>query len=338
MLRVAAVVLLLTALALAGCTGDDAKTVPLSAIDEPSKGKPPAQPQAGVETEQPPAKSGEAVMTISGVVQDEDGAPIPEATVSIPELNRTRKTGADGAFVFQNVPVGFHVLHADATNYQAAELTAKPVESGGSVSLVFVLLQFAEEPYFVTVHFEGLIQCAAEYVIITPSCDTATEYVATELKNGGVPVPSDGSVTDNETEFRHHLLPNWRTVVLDMDFDEASQPGMDGLRITVRGTSDADRLNDYEQYAKFYGGQTYRLEPGAEYEDGTGPVPQNATTFEYQVYPRSHGYHAACVPAAPIPFGGTCFLGVGAGIDVAFDLYATAFYVDPAPDAWSFLA
>ncbi len=321
MLRVPIVVLLITTVTLAGCTSD-------SGDDHPSLNGDGSKP--GTTGNLPPSGTGDAaIMTISGVVQDEDTTPISEATVSIPGLNRSQTVSADGSFVFQDVPVGFHVVRADATNYQISERTAKPTEAGGTVSLVFVLLQFAEEPYSATVHFEGLIQCSAEYIIITPSCDSATEYTVNELKEYGIPVPSSGSITDNETIFQHQLALNWQTVVLDMDFDEASQPGMDGLRITVRGINDADKVNEYEQYGRFHGAESYRIEPGQEYEDSTaGPVPATASAFEYQVYPRSHGYHPA----------GQGILGLGFGLDVQFNLYATAFYVEPAPSEWSFLA
>lgn len=254
-------------------------------------------------------------MTVNGVVQDEDGTPIQGATVTLLESNRSVLTDVGGAFVFEGLPVGFHLLRADAPNFRSAEATAKPSGDKETVSLVMVLMRFAEEPYHQSVQFQGVMQCAAEYVIITPNCDEWTRFV-------GVPV------FEGETIFQHPLYLNWRTIVLDMDFDESSQPGMDGLRITVRGTTDKAETGSYEQYARLYGSDTYRMEPGQSFEDGTGPVPQNATTFEYQVYPHSHAYHPA----------GAGVLGVAFGLDVQFDLFATAFYVDPAPADWSILA
>ena len=311
-MRALSVLLLATAL-LTGCTGD-ADTVPLDAVDQGTPGAPPATPGPTVETEQPPAPAGEATMTVSGVVQDEDARPVEGATVTLLGQNRTRATDAAGAFVFENVPVGFHVLRADATDFLPAELTARP--DGGSVSVVFVLQRFAEEPYHQTVQFQGVMQCAAEYLIISPSCDALLEFA------GGP------SVTEDETVFEAAVEPNWRTLVLDLEFDDGAHPGLDGLRVTVRGATDRADTGTYEQYARLYGADTYRIQPGGEYEDGTGPVPQNATTFQFEVYPHSHAYHP----------GGAGLLGVGLGVDVTFDLYATTFYVEDAPDGWSILA
>ncbi len=318
MLRVLGIPLLLLAVAFAGCA-DDAELVPLSSVDQDAPGgagSGDGTGTPGVETEQPPAPEGTPTMTVSGVVQDEDTQPIEGATVTLLALNRTRVTDAAGAFVFENVPLGFHVVRADATDFTAAEVTAKPEGEGETASVFVVLPRFAEEPFHETVHFQGIVQCAAEYAIISPSCDTPIEYA------GGP------SLTDNETIFIHSLAANWRTVVLDVDFDAADHPGMDGLRITVRGTNDADQVNEYDQYARFHGATSYRIEPGGTYEDGTGPVPADSATFEYEVYPHSHGYHP----------GGAGLLGVGVGLDVTFDLYATAFYVDGAEAGWSTLA
>lgn len=313
-MRALSVLLLVTAL-LAGCTGD-ADTVPLDAVDRGGPGTPPPTPGPAVETEQPPAPEDEPVMAVSGVVNDEDARPVEGATVTLLGLNRTRHADAAGAFVFENVPVGFHVLRADASDFLPAEVTARPVGDGGTVSVVIVLQRFAEEPYHQTVQFQGVMQCAAEYLIISPSCDTLLEFA------GGP------SVTEDETVFEARVEPNWRTVVLDLDFDGEAHPGLDGLRVTVRGATDRADTGTYEQYARLYGADTYRIQPGGEYEDGTGPVPQNATTFQFEVYPHSHAYHP----------GGAGLLGVGLGVDVTFDLYATAFYVDGAPDGWSLLA
>lgn len=314
MLRVLSALLLLTT-ALAGCS-DDPGIVSLDAVDQGTPGTPPPAAGPPVETEQPPAPEGEPVMTVSGVVNDEEARPVPGATVQLVALNRTRTTDAAGAFVFENVPVGFHVVRADATDFLAAEVTARPAGDGGTASVVLVLQRFAEEPYSQTVQFQGIMQCAAEYLIISPSCDTL-------LEAGGGP-----SVTQDETSFGFQVAPNWRTLVLDLDFDGDAHPGLDGLRVTVRGATDRADSGSYEQYARLYGASNYHLAPGGEYQDGTGPVPQNATAFQFEVYPHSHAYHP----------GGAGFLGVGVGLDVEFDLYATAFYVQGAPDGWSFLA
>jgi hypothetical protein len=87
------------------------------------------------------------------------------------------------------------------------------------------------------------------------------------------------------------------------------------------------------QYGRWHAPTSFvaRLEPGGNYTDGTEPVPAEATGFQVDIYPHSHGYHPTCIPV----FG--CPLGVGAAVNVDFDVYATLFYVDPAPADYSFL-
>ena len=102
------------------------------------------------------------------------------------------------------------------------------------------------------------------------------------------------------------------------------------------GLSDADMLNEYEQYGRFQDTKPYTavLEVGQTYPDGTGPVPANLTALDLVVYPQGHGWHQVCEPTDEVG----CFLGAGAGIDVTFDLYVTVFYNQPVPEGYTLLA
>ncbi|MCA1811587.1 MAG: hypothetical protein LC623_06200, partial [Halobacteriales archaeon] len=123
----------------------------------------------------------------------------------------------------------------------------------------------------------------------------------------------------------------WKTIVGDLVFN-TTQPLLDGLRVTVQGSHNQTGLGTYEQYGRFEGQHsfTFRVEPGASYPDGTaGEVPQNTTSFRFNVYPHSHAWHTACIA------GVACFLGVGAGLNVEFDLFVTVFYGAPAPEGFT---
>jgi len=73
----------------------------------------------------PPLLSGQATGSISGNVTDKSGSSIPGATVTVTSqatgLVRAVKTDATGHFAVPLLSVGLYTVHADATNFQAAE-------------------------------------------------------------------------------------------------------------------------------------------------------------------------------------------------------------------------
>lgn len=72
---------------------------------------------------------------IQGIVREEGtGAPIPAATVSLPELRRNARTGEDGSFVLRNVPAGTWTVRATGIGHQPAEVIAV-VPAGGVLRL-----------------------------------------------------------------------------------------------------------------------------------------------------------------------------------------------------------
>lgn len=264
-------------------------------------------------------------MTIVGLVQNATFVPVAGAHVSLRLTNHTATTDAGGLFTFAGLPLGIYLVDVAADGFANATLSAEPMHN---VSLSFILVApAAAVPEPVTVHFTGYYQCAFEAFIIPGSCDRLLDGTGQD-------------VFGNLSTFNTGVSSGWSTVVVDVDFDP--QPGLDGLRVTVQGKSDADQLDDYEQYGRFNGASpfSFRMEPGQTYADGTGPMPANATALQFEVYPQGHGYHALC--SDPVPDGavppGQCPLGVGAAQNVQFELYVTTFYVDPAPAGFTLLA
>lgn len=299
------VLLLLVAVALAGCSADE--------------------PEAPAEI---PAEA--TTVTLSGIVQDRNVVPLEGATVSIRDSNLTFITGIDGRFAFPDLESGFYILDATAPDHDTVTLTHRP---GDVPELLFVLTRITIDPYQDTQHFQGIVECAAEYLIITPSCDTITEYVAEQ----GVPLPGGGSVVDDRAEFDLFVDAGWQTLVVDVVFDLSGHPGLEALRTVFSAAADANELTSYEQFGRFQDGTSYtfHIEPGASYPDGVAEVDGNRTAFRLNVYGQGHGWHTVC-DAVGDPQ--TCTLGVGGAIDLSFDVYVTAFYVAPAPEGWSFQA
>jgi hypothetical protein len=263
-------------------------------------------------------------MNIHGVVVDEAVHPL-NATVSILETGQSQPTGSGGAFRFDNLRPDVYFLTARADGFHSKTLSVTP-EAAAADSLRFVLEAMPTNvPYNTTVHFRGHIECALETLILSPSCDSLLTDPSVHQHAVFSTNSSTLLLVDN----------NWKTVVTDVVFDPGTQPALDGLRITVRGSHNVSSLGAYQQYGRFNASHpfTFRIEPGATYPDGTGgPVPENTTVFKFDVYPQSKEWHKVCeVP----PVGSECFLGVGAGKDVQFDLYMTVFYVQKAPDGFT---
>ena len=259
-------------------------------------------------------------MDIVGLVQDEGFVPVAGAHVALRLTNRTATTDASGGFRFDGLAVSAYLVDVNATGFEDQTLTAEPRDGNQSVN--FVLRKPTSlRPRTEVTHIRGFLQCASEELIITGSCDAAS----TSFKGPGV-------FNDTST-FDVGLGRRWDSIVVDVDFD--SQPGIDGLRLVVRGINDGDTLGSYQQYGRFHDSTSFtaRLDVNGTYPDGAASVPGNLTIVRMDVYPQGYGWHDACDPVVTHD----CFLGAGAAIDVSFDLYVTVFYNQLAPDGYSLL-
>ena len=282
-----------------------------------------AGPASPSDDDVPTATAGPLSMSIVGLVQDEGFNGIGGAQVALRLFNQSTVTDAAGAFRFEGLPLSAYLVDVNATGFEPATLTAEPSPDGNS-SLNFVLSQATSlRPRIEVTHLKGIFECAFEAVIIPGSCDTASTTF------GGPGVFNDTSV------FQVGLGRRWQSIVVDVDFEPGNSPGLEGLRLVVRGVDDADKLNEYQQYGRFSGSApfTARIDVNGSYDEGTAPVPGNITLAELVMYPQGHGWHQVCEPTEQ--FG--CFLGVGAGTDVQFDLYVTVFYNQVAPEGYTLL-
>ena len=265
-----------------------------------------------------------STMSIVGLVQDESLNPIPGANVTVRLMGRGTVTDAAGGFRFDGLAPSAYLVDVNATGFEPASLTAEP-QAGQNASLGFVLMQVPSLRPRVTVeHFKGTYECAFEALIIPGSCDVLLE------ETGQSPF-------EDLSTFQMGLDRRWQSVAVDVDFDLSANPGLEGLRLVVRGLRDADSSGTYEQYGRFWGEQPFTaiLDVNGTYPDGGGPVPGNLTALELVVYPQGHGWHEVCDPTDASPFD--CFLGAGAGTDVQFDLYVTVFYNQAAPEGYTLL-
>jgi hypothetical protein len=293
---VRALAALLAAALLAGCAGQGA----------------PATPSTG------PAVD---AMRIAGLVESDALVPLANATVAIASLNLSVVTDARGLFAFEPLPPRAYLVEASLAGYRSQPLVARPGTNEGSLDFVLQRVQ-PVLPYRNAYSFDGHIECGAEALIISGPCDAAAQ-------EAGVP-----PVLDNTSSFRLAMEAGWRSIIVDVVFDPEANPGMDGLRLAVRGPRDGDALDRYEQYGRFHGSAPYtvRLDAGEAYPDGTAPVDGNQTALVLDAYPQGHAWHAACDPTG---LDGRCLAGLGAGANIDFSLYVTVFYVEPAPEGFT---
>ncbi len=257
-------------------------------------------------------------MIIRGTVVTPEISPITAANVTLKGYNVTAVTDATGAFVFNAMPLDSYVVVAEAAGFVAAERSVPP---GHNESILLTLSPDQPAATMSTERYKGHLQCAAEYLIIAGSCDRASTQF------GGP------ALVDSKGIFEHHLPADWTTVVVDVVFETAAVPTFDGLRVTVKGVDASDALNEYEQYGRFHGSSefTFRIEPGQAYPNGIVPVPANATSILFDVFAQGHAHHTVCDPTGTSP----CFLGVGAGTDVQFELVVSTFTGERAPDGFT---
>ncbi len=249
-------------------------------------------------------------LTIHGIVVDAGLQPLADANVTLAEDHATLRTGPAGTFSFPARPARIYTLVAEAKGYHAQTLVARP----GQEELKFVLEvdRASVAPYNRQLHFRGHADCAFDTLIIPAPCDLGM------------------GVLSNTTTFFFTTEPDWRTMVLDMVFDNPAPSTYDGYHLTLRGPKDAESLGTYVQYGIFAGSRSFTqaIEPGKSYSDGKGgPVPGNVTQFELDAYMDGYGYHATCAVF--------CTTGVGAGVNLDFEVIVTLFYVAPAPEGYT---
>jgi hypothetical protein len=274
----------------------------------------PGSDDAVLDAKNPP--TGPTSFTLVGLVQTTSFEPIAGATVTLLGTGKNTTTAADGTFTFTRLNFVTTLVRIEADGYATQTLRVDPVAE--KMGLDVQMTRHAVLPYQVSVKFRGHIECAAEALIISGPCDAVWTY------GGQNPLLDSTNVFDLRVEDR------WMTVVGDVVFDGSAQPGLNGLRVSVRGLNDQNATGVYEQYARFHGPSsfTFALQPGETYPSGKAPTPANGTTFRFEVLPHSHGYHATCLPTD------LCPLGVGAGANIEFELLLTAFYVEAAPEGW----
>lgn len=291
---------LVTALALAGCSGKD----------------PPAIDDAAAE----------AGMSIVGLVQNETFVPVPGALVSLRLTEHVVTTDAGGAFAFRDLPLSPYLVDVVAAGFANATLTADPLQN---VSLSFVLYKPAVGiPEPVTVHFTGYFECAFEALIIPGSCDFFLEGtgqdIVEDLNTFQAGLGPNWSTVVIDVDFDAHAGLDGLRVTLRAKSD-ADQLGT---------YEDYGQFHGPESFS-FRVEPDVILPEG----DRPVPSNTTSFEIAVYPHGHGwHALCTAPVPEPAWPPSGSCPLGVGVARDVQFDLYVTVFFVEPAPEGFTLLA
>lgn len=278
---------------------------------------------------------------LRGIVQTVNFNPIEgaEVTVTGPSVvysdgsatedlvDYTATTDANGSFALE-APPGNHGLLIERDGFRALQSTVTLPQRNVTFQLQPVNV---DVPFNEAFDFDGRIECAAEYLIITPSCDTLLTFAS-----------EDAAVFEDESVFDLTTPRGWQTVVLDVRFDGAQHPTIAGLR-TSAYAADADaEVFSYQRIHQQWapGDFSLRIDAGEDYGDAVAaPDSKGGDGLRFEFYPHGHGDDTACVPdGTGLPEEGTCFLGVGVTQDLTFTATATIFVHEPAPQGWTTLA
>ena len=75
------------------------------------------------------------------VIEDKTGMPLPGATVTIVELNKSRVTDANGSFIFSKIAPGTYIVKVTALTFQGKEITEVIVVADEIYNLTISLLE-----------------------------------------------------------------------------------------------------------------------------------------------------------------------------------------------------
>jgi len=275
---------------------------------------------------------------IAGRLVDDELRPLALFPITLVEIAESRISDDDGSFFFDRVPEGNYTLVATNPEY-ADVIHSIQIDAGQTVDVKLTASKLPEyRPYNVTIPLRGQYDCAAEYFIITGHCGILWEYTTCAAQS----CQPDPVFTQNY-QFPLDIQPRWETVVAELTWTAAVSNGLAGMRLYVENTNVTEQAGHSVKVARAQGDDQplyIRIDrgvirPEAETYNNTAQqafIPDEGGRQQIRVFPMGQGYDVtsqACLPS----FG--CFLGVGAGAGVQFDLLITIFYNENAPESFS---
>ncbi|MGH9896407.1 MAG: hypothetical protein ACREA0_31310, partial [bacterium] len=189
------------------------------------------------------------------------------------------------------------------------------------------------EPYNRTVSFEGHYDCAHEVPIWTGDCMLLYEAITNE---------SD-PYTDENFVFHFPINARWDSVVMELRWQGGANNQLDGMRLYLERPTKNEtdhsikvgRADGNENPLRFvvHRGIDH---PRADIDPETNKpatFPFNGSQAQIRAFPHGKFYNELC--QAGNSTLGSCFLGVGVGVDLQFTIHATVFYNGRAPEGFT---
>ncbi len=203
-MRLIAVALLITALFSAGCTGSSDKPNALESAVDVFKGPSDAELRA-------------TPGSIEGLVLTPSVSPIGGARVTLLRENVSVVTDAGGFFRFAGLRNGAYLVSAEAEGYQVRTVQATAVN--GTVYEINLTLTPAPSntPFVETRELKGLLACG----------------LVAEAPTGRVDPPCSAADANHRDAFEVDLVPDGKTLVVEITWDTEQNPGASTLRLIV---------------------------------------------------------------------------------------------------------
>jgi hypothetical protein len=272
-----------------------------------------------------------------GSVLDDEARPVEGVLVTLVEANSIALTDASGRFDLGTAAPGNYTLVASHAEYKEA-VRALQAASGDRVDVNFTIERLPEfRPHTVMLPLRGHYDCAAEYFIITGHCGILWEFATC-----GAQSCQEDPVFQQTYQFPIEILPRWETLVSELTWTASASNGLGGMRMYVENTNVTEQAGHSVKVARAQGDEQPlyiridrgTIRPEAETYNGTTQqafIPDEASMQQIRVFPMGLGYDTTsqnCLPG----FG--CFLGLGAGAGIDFELNVTIFYNARAPEGF----
>lgn len=290
-------VLLLAALALAGCAGGGG-----DAGDD-------------LANEAPEVDATETTGGIRGVVVDDAIRPIQGALVEVTGTEHRLTTDETGLFAFSGLPAGTHFLRASHPLYDAQQQSVEVragVRDPPAVKFLLTRVVFAQ-PYFETLKYDGFIVCSANIVVaLSEECG---EGVGVECVMPPLPCGRIGGQGNNNVQFDFTVGPGVQSVVIEQVWEPTSEAGR----------------AFYSPISTEWSCTPVCQGNGITHMEGESPLYaflDNATLEENDVLPDTTNITV-------FTWASREFTGVV--LNQQYQIFVTNFYYLPAPEGWSFV-
>jgi Carboxypeptidase regulatory-like domain len=305
--------LLLTAVALGGCSGGGGS----------------ADPDAGALADDAPEI--EATSTtggIRGIVVDDAIRPIKGATVEVLSTDKKAETDETGLFVFSGLEAGTYFVKASQPLYAGAQQSVEVVAGVADPAPVKFLLSrvVLANPYMTTEKFDGYIVCSAGQADVGYS-EECGEGVGVPCLDPSVPCGRQGGQGNNQVQYDFTVENlGLKTIVVELAWEPTSEAGKELLTyVSTKWVCDP-----------FCGGNTFVNGGGpsplllrAEADNGTIGDEKFNTTEPFTVFTWANPYGKDPTGTADVP---TLVLNQG------YQVFVTKSYYLALPEGWSFIA